>query len=337
MEGIDKIVTVIVPVYNASKTIERCVRSITSQTYYRLQIILVNDGSKDNSLEICREMSGKDSRIVVIDQDNSGVSVARNAGLDKAKGEFCCFVDADDWIDSTFVEQLVNAMSDVDCAITGYVKESYNETSFVCMKENCFYSDNINSEQIADFFINGFVHPCWNKIFKISIIKENDIFFRTDLHISEDSLFCLDYLKKCKVFRTVADAGYHYWKDSGQVSLSQKVYDDIFDTYEKVFDAIRDFLNAGNCAKSMVDGILAQTIYPQLYATIFKVYLSGNDSYGKKIKKLRIELKREYCRDVFLNVRKYISSMGEKVIISLVNARCYNILGAVIRWVSRKS
>lgn len=337
MEKIEKIVTVIVPVYNASKTIERCIRSIIEQTYYRLQIILVNDGSKDASLKICKKMSEEDGRIVIIDQKNSGVSAARNAGLDKAKGEFCCFVDADDWIDRTFVEQLVNAMTDVDCVVTGYVQESCSGKKFVSVEENNFYLDNIKGEQIADFFVSGFVHPCWNKLYKTSIIKESNISFKTDLHISEDSLFCLDYLKRCKAFRSVTYEGYHYWKDSGKISLSKKVYDDTFGTYEMVFDAIQEFLTAGNCDKSMVDSILVRTIYPQLYATVFKVYLSGNDSYCKKVKKLRIELKRGYCRKVFLNIRKFIFSKGERVIVGLINVQCYYTLGAVIRWVSREN
>jgi len=337
MEKIEKMVTVIVPVYNASKTIERCIRSITEQTYCRLQIILVNDGSKDDSLKICKKMSEEDSRIVVIDQKNNGVSEARNAGLNKAEGDFCCFVDADDWIDKTFVRLLVNGMTDVDCVVTGYVQESCSGTNFASMEENTFYLDNIKGEQIADFFVSGFVHPCWNKLYKTSIIKGNGISFKTDLHISEDSLFSLDYLKRCKAFRTVAYEGYHYWKDSGKISLSKMVYGDTFDTYEMVFDSIQELLIAGNCDKPMVDSILIRTIYPQLYATVFKVYLSGNDSYYKKVEKLRIELKRGYCREVFWNIRNYIFSKGERVIVSLINMQCYYILGAVIKWVSRKN
>lgn len=334
MKILEKTVTVIVPVYNAEKTIERCVRSIANQTYRDLQIILVNDGSKDGSLEVCRKMSEKDSRIAVIDQENSGVSAARNAGLARAQGEFFCFVDADDWIDPAFVEHLVYAMADADCVVTGYVQEGPGEKSIASIKAYRFSSGSLEGETIADFFVRGFVHPCWNKLYKTSVIQENRIAFQTGLHISEDSLFCIDYLKRCKTFITTAQTEYHYWKDPEQGSLSKKIYPDTFDTYETLFHAIREFLTAGNCDQPMVDSIVIRTVYPQLYATISKVYLSKNGNYGERIKRLRIELKREYCQYVFSNAGKYVSSTGEKVIVGLVNARCYNILGAVIRWVS---
>ena len=93
----DELISIIVPVYNAEKTLRRCVRSLMGQTYRNLEIILVNDGSKDGSLGLCREFAGEDARIRVIDQPNGGVSSARNAGLDAATGKFVMFCDSDDW------------------------------------------------------------------------------------------------------------------------------------------------------------------------------------------------------------------------------------------------
>ena len=93
----DELISIIVPVYNAEKALRRCVRSLVGQTYRNLEIILVNDGSKDGSLGLCRKFAGEDARIRVIDQPNGGVSSARNAGLDAATGKFVMFCDSDDW------------------------------------------------------------------------------------------------------------------------------------------------------------------------------------------------------------------------------------------------
>ena len=101
------LVTIIVPIYNAEQFLEKCIESIQSQTHQKIEIILVNDGSSDNSLKICENYSAEDSRIVIIDKLNGGVSSARNHGLKTAKGEFCCFVDADDWIEETHIEKMV--------------------------------------------------------------------------------------------------------------------------------------------------------------------------------------------------------------------------------------
>ena len=99
----EELISVIVPVYNVEKYLNRCVESIMNQTYKNLQIILIDDGSNDRSGKICDEYAEKDKRIEVIHKENAGVSAARNKGLDKAKGEWITFVDADDWIEKTFV------------------------------------------------------------------------------------------------------------------------------------------------------------------------------------------------------------------------------------------
>ena len=91
-----ELVSIIVPIYNVGEYVEDCIKSLMNQTYGNIEIILVNDGSKDDSLSICREYEKIDSRIIVIDQVNQGVSVARNAGIDISKGEWICFVDGDD-------------------------------------------------------------------------------------------------------------------------------------------------------------------------------------------------------------------------------------------------
>lgn len=128
----DELVTIIVPVYNKIGYIKRCVASIMDQTYYDLQIILVDDGSTDGSGEICDAVSRKDTRIEVIHRENGGVSAARNTGLDRMRGSWLAFADADDYVSPYYIEDMLAAVRD-DCEMVMccpvYVKESESETA----------------------------------------------------------------------------------------------------------------------------------------------------------------------------------------------------------------
>ena len=116
------LISVIVPVYNVEKYLKKCVNSICNQTYENLEIILIDDGSTDNSGLICDELSCKDNRIVVIHQNNGGQATARNMGLSAAKGEFIGFVDSDDWIEPKLYETMLSIIQNHDIAICGHRK-----------------------------------------------------------------------------------------------------------------------------------------------------------------------------------------------------------------------
>ena len=121
-------ITVIVPVYNVENYLNKCLDSILKQTYQNLEIIVVNDGSTDNSGTICQEYAQKDNRIVYIEKDNGGLSDARNAGLDRMTGSYVTFVDSDDWIEQDYVEVLYNKLTEyqADIAVGNYY--SFNES-----------------------------------------------------------------------------------------------------------------------------------------------------------------------------------------------------------------
>ena len=103
-------ISIIVPIYNDEKYLKRCIESILKQTYTNIELILINDGSEDKSLEICEEYKKNDNRIIIVNKENEGVSVARNIGIEKATGELISFVDADDYLEITFLQELFNIM-----------------------------------------------------------------------------------------------------------------------------------------------------------------------------------------------------------------------------------
>ncbi|PEG78941.1 glycosyltransferase, partial [Lactobacillus sp. UMNPBX17] len=180
-------VSIIVPIYNAEKYLEECIASITNQTYKNLQIILVNDGSKDKSWELCEKIKDTDNRISITTQSNSGVSVARNRGLELANGEWIMFVDPDDILDKKIVEDLlVNVSSKIDIVASG----CYGFDGNYKKKDSFFEGDRLfNSDKTdlylqlmdathgqSDDFVTAIGVP-WGKLYRHIFLKKYNLKF----------------------------------------------------------------------------------------------------------------------------------------------------------------
>lgn len=329
-------VSVIVPVYNAEKTIKKAVCSILNQSYADLEIILINDGSMDNSLNICIEFAEKDNRVVVFSKNNAGVSSARNMGLEVAQGDFCCFVDSDDWIEKDYIERLVQSMKSVDCVIAGYTKEIGDDENYSYLTDRIYDLKNISDSQICPLFSFGFIHPCWNKLFKMTIINENQIKFDTKIHISEDSVFCINYLMKCDKISTINFASYHYCINKEGDSLSKKVYENIFGIYEKVFLILKALLERGKCPDDLKEMILVQTIFPQVYISVLKI-LKDKELLDKQRKvMLHKGLEIEYSRYLLSKAKKYVTSKYERLFLELIIFKQYKLLEVILKWQTKR-
>ena len=185
----EKLISVIVPVYNVERYLRQCIESITNQSYKNLQIILIDDGSKDNSGKICDEYAEKDKRIEVIHKENAGVSAARNTGLDNAKGEWITFVDADDWVEKNFCEILIKKAieNESDCIACGYNKVYCNNTEKNVVLQ-CYEITGIEFVKDILYVQNG-LGFCHMKLWKKSVIDK--VRFEEDLKVGEDALFCI--------------------------------------------------------------------------------------------------------------------------------------------------
>lgn len=197
------LISVVVPVYNAEKTLQECVDSILSQEYEDYELLLVDDGSKDSSPLICDEYSQKDDRVKVFHKPNGGVSLARNVGISKARGEWLTFIDADDYITDGYFDGVVGQNEDV--LIKGYQKFDYS--GIVAGKEAedllgiSAFSDFL-SQYVTDSLLRGPVF----KFYKRSLI--GDLRFLTDMKIGEDTWFVFNYLARCKSFAIVPKGEY---------------------------------------------------------------------------------------------------------------------------------
>lgn len=199
------LVSILIPVYNVDQYLTQCLDSVIGQTYHELQIVLIDDGSKDGSLAICQEYAAKDSRIEVYHQDNQGVATTRNNLLDKVKGDYVLFVDADDWIEHVMVEFLVNKLTvhNADVAMCGMVvnntlvKAEYTES--LLSKEDCIKTFLFHKE------LKG---SLWNKLVKTSLI--HNARFHGGISYGEDALFCWHFLQSAQQILMTNRQLYHY-------------------------------------------------------------------------------------------------------------------------------
>ncbi len=189
---LNKLISIIVPIYKVEMYLDECIQSLINQTYKNLEIILVDDGSPDNCPQMCDEWSQKDQRIKVIHKTNGGLSSARNAGIEQAQGDFIGFVDSDDFIDSRMYEYLINGFSDESIGITSCLILQYNNNKIKPF-ENKWH---ITTERIISYkdfaeqtILTKINFTVWSKLYRSSLIK--DVRFRIN-RLNEDTLFMFD-------------------------------------------------------------------------------------------------------------------------------------------------
>ena len=194
-----KKISVIIPIYNASNSIKKCIESIKIQKYKNYGIILVNDGSNDNSEEICLKYQEENNNIKYIYQKNMGVSEARDNGILNASGDLIYFIDSDDIISPNLFDTIINNFTDdVDCLWFNY-KKIY-ETMIINGKFDEYDVGKIRSTIIntSEFEKRVLVEDdgfLWNKVYKLKLIKDKEIFFNKDISVCEDLLFNMEYFK----------------------------------------------------------------------------------------------------------------------------------------------
>lgn len=234
------LVSIIVPVYNVERYIERCIESILAQTYKNIELILINDGSDDNSLQICNVFSNRDKRIRVIDKENTGVSSTRNIGIELARGKYLCFIDSDDYIENNYVEMLVGNIHENAVTFCGYFVDTYKENGNIASIPKIYRKENGNeiSNNLVYVFHKGFLSVIWNKIYDVSRLRENNIKFDEKLSLGEDLLFNLGYLKTgIEKIQSVDNSLYHYIK-RGTESLDNKYRSDFLEIQERIFSEL---------------------------------------------------------------------------------------------------
>lgn len=269
------LISIIVPVYNAEKKLLRCLKSIAEQTYKNFECIVVDDGSTDSSLSICEEFSSKDNRFKVYHKKNTGVSSTRNYGLKRVTGDWVAFVDSDDWIESSMLEDLSkNATSDSDIIVCDYVVHRFNKivnttTDFPQTKN-----------EILLLFITkpGYMNYLWNKLVRRNLYLDNNIIFDENIGLCEDLLVMFNLVLHAREIKHVKLYLYNYDCMSNN-SITKKYNMKSFYDRKYVTDKIIELISNDN--NISIDSKL-------LIANFYKVYtklmlILNKDCRNKKI------------------------------------------------------
>lgn len=263
-------ISIIIPVYNAEAYIHKCVESILNQSYKSFEIILINDGSTDNSGSICDEYAKKDNRIIVQHKVNGGVSSARNKGIDMASGEYILFVDSDDWIEPNALEILLTHinMNNSDVIIFSLVTDLFSNDKLIKSYTKGFYKKHeISVQELRSNFLyylnSSGLHPSWMYLFKGNIITNERLYFNNNLVLYEDFDFNLRYLKYCNKISFIPEVLYHYNVNASINQLEKRNKFNIVSDINTVCRSLFDFLKyTGN----------NNSVSKQTYAYVLPMY-----------------------------------------------------------------
>ena len=224
------LVSIIIPVYNADKYLRMCIDSILAQTYQQWECILIDDGSKDNSSIICDEFSNNDLRIKVLHKSNEGVSIARNAGLDLAIGEYITFVDADDYVEPYYLEKIIEYKY-FDVVFFPFTEIMSNGNNIVHKLQEVESTSDEKFWNVVNYLRNNSIYInffgfTWNKLFRAEIIQRNKIRFIQGLKVCEDEVFTLNYCINAKTIKVLATPIYNYRIHSNSLTRSKRTAQD---------------------------------------------------------------------------------------------------------------
>lgn len=246
-----ELVSIVIPVYQAGKYFHDCLQSIQKQSYKNIEIILIDDGSTDGSSEICDEIAKENYNIVVFHQKNSGVSTARNKGIELASGKYIIFIDSDDYIEPDIISVVVQSFEhlNIDLSVFGFqmISEENNRKfkpniPFAC--DQLLSKRELNSH-LMNLFLGNVLHAIGTKVYKKSIIDKNNIRFQDRWEYYEDIYFCLSYITKCEKVLFMNKVGYYY-RIGNPDSLSNKETKNGSEAVFETFCLIKNMIGSDN-------------------------------------------------------------------------------------------
>lgn len=267
--------SVIVPVYNAEKTISSTIESILGQSFRDFELILVNDGSRDDSLTICKDFARNDSRIRVLNYPNGGVSSARNHGLECAKGVYICFVDADDIVRPDWLKSY-SQFTTVDLMVEGHISIKDNEKEEVT-DENSFFSNCNYIYGIEKLCEKGRLNMPWNKCYKRSIINERGLRFMLGCDLYEDLIFSLQYIQNSHSLQIVSYCGYEYQRFNSTLTHKFNNLENYVSWCEKIMEEVEVLTQMYNCYSTRISQLVYTSIF--VHATWFLILYYGKFDY----------------------------------------------------------
>lgn len=307
------LVSIIVPIFNVEKYLEKCLDTLIGQTYENIEIILIDDGSTDKSAEICDKYALKDKRVRVIHKINGGVSAARNDALQQANGQLIMFVDSDDWINSETCGTAVSTMqeSGADVVMWTYISENNGNQSpkIIFGSDTIFEGTNVKEklhrrlfgltgEELANPELADSLCPVWGKLYKKELILDNNISFvdLSEIGTYEDGLFNIEVFSQVEKAVYLNKCFYHYRKENSS-SVTSGYRKDLFEKWQHLFDLMQEYI-AENNLPSDYQAALNNRIALSIVGLGLNI-ISCNCSAVKKIKMIKEIIKSERYKKAY--------------------------------------
>lgn len=321
-------ISIIVPVYNGELYISKCIDSILSQTFTDFEVIIVNDGSKDKTGEICKEISIKDKRVKIYNKENGGVSSARNHGIDRCSGQYIMFIDSDDWIEQNSLEVLMgNIQNDEnDIIIYSRVDDYRSDNKLVkSIIKGISNKMKIDIDKMNEYFIYLFksidIPSSCNKVFKLDIVKNNNIKYNTSMIFYEDFDFNLRYLLLSKSILVIPDILYHYNINSEIDYISKRDKLNLAEDVHYLLQSLDCFLKKISLKNDEI--IYIYEYITCLYSLCFNKIINYNCDMKNKIEVLKFIKNDKYFINMVdnygINMRFY------KILVPLLNIKQYRL------------
>ena len=315
--------SIIIPVYNVAQYLRQCIDSILASSFTAYELILVDDGSTDDSGSICDEYAKKDSRVIVIHQVNGGVSKARNTGIDNAHAPWIVFIDADDWISSTFLANLFKAVEehpDTDFVHASFTNYRNGTIAEVARHYDPYYGSDMN--HLCPIY---FGRP-YAKLYRLEILKN----VRFDEHVScsEDLLFTADYLAHVNKYVLLSEVGYYYrcdnpssiWHAPRVISYAESLH-----FFNHQFDATKNLVINHQISRGSASFRYTQ-VADSLVNAIYTLYRNQSLSKQQRLQHLRNDFSCEKFQYV-----KYASGKKNKLLFAILRCRCFILFDFLIQ------
>lgn len=316
MESKNIEVSIIVPIYNVEKYLERCLKSLINQSFKDIEIIALNNGSTDKSLDILIEYANNDKRIKVINSENCGVSEARNMGIKEAKGKYLVFVDSDDWIDNDMIKVLHNTITENTCDLVmcTYIREFGNHS-----KEKIFNLPEINSyvdNEVKSKLLRKLIGPigkelynpeyidalgtAWAKMYKTSILKKKNLRFvdLNEIGSGEDTLFNIYVFNEVKKVILLNKPMYHYWRGNKN-SITSKYISNFIGKRRNYLNYMKKFIIENKLGREYEKALNNRICISVLGMGLLECSKSNKISTLNKIKNIKKILNEDYIENAY--------------------------------------
>ena len=331
-----KKISIIIPVYNVEQYIKNCLESVINQTYDNWEIILIDDGSTDNSKAIYENIAIKNDKIKIFKQTNKGVSAARNLGIEKAQGDYIVFLDADDWIEKKFLERMLEVIENEDADIVQcnfYYANNRSNIERKHIRPSYSIRNNMDELQLDTLYREydekknhksvGAMRGVWGKIFKSNLIKK--IRFNENIDVFEDGIFVLNALQNSKKVVLIDEYYYYYWMTEN--SSNSKYKPSFTNTTIKIFQSISDFIDKNQKSNEFKEYFNIM-VFEMISTTIDKDIFNIHSKYSKKEKIIQLKkfIEQYFCNTAIINLNTKFLNKNQKLLYRLLKIKCYTVI-----------